>query len=359
MCGVVKGGVTPGVWGYEAGQSGVGDIFGWFADHAVPPRYHDEAAREGHRPPRSPLPARRRAGGRRARAGRPGLEQRQPLGARRPRAQRADRRADAEHARRGRLPRADRGDRVRHPQDHRDLRGVRAAGQRADRRRRTAQEPGDHADLRRRHAALAAPDRLRAGPGAGLGDARGGRRRRPPRHLRRGRRDGQGPPRRLHARRGARRTPTTRSTSTTRPCTTTSGAAATTSCTRCATSARARSPVADELADLRREVCALHAELAAPRPGGVDERQPLRARPRRGAHGHQGQRRALRRADARRDRRLRPPRRARRGRPVALQRRRHARLRLPPHRPTSAASRTPTAATPPRGRRAARRSRAC
>ena len=45
MCGVVRGGVTPGVWGYEAGQSGVGDIFGWFADNAVPPRYHERGAR--------------------------------------------------------------------------------------------------------------------------------------------------------------------------------------------------------------------------------------------------------------------------------------------------------------------------
>jgi L-ribulokinase len=47
MCGVVRGGVTPGLWGYEAGQSGVGDIFGWFADHAVPPRYHEEAKARG------------------------------------------------------------------------------------------------------------------------------------------------------------------------------------------------------------------------------------------------------------------------------------------------------------------------
>src|SRR3954468_4255513 len=45
MCGVVEGGITPGFWGYEAGQSGVGDIFGWFVENAVPPRYHD-AARE-------------------------------------------------------------------------------------------------------------------------------------------------------------------------------------------------------------------------------------------------------------------------------------------------------------------------
>jgi L-ribulokinase len=47
MCGVVRGGITPDLWGYEAGQSGVGDIFGWFVDNAVPPRYHDEARARG------------------------------------------------------------------------------------------------------------------------------------------------------------------------------------------------------------------------------------------------------------------------------------------------------------------------
>ncbi|GLY25606.1 ribulokinase [Micromonospora sp. NBRC 101691] len=36
MCGVVDGGISPGAWGYEAGQSGVGDIFGWFVTHAAP-----------------------------------------------------------------------------------------------------------------------------------------------------------------------------------------------------------------------------------------------------------------------------------------------------------------------------------
>jgi L-ribulokinase len=47
MCGVVDGGIAPGLWGFEAGQSGVGDIFAWFAENAVPPRYHDEAAARG------------------------------------------------------------------------------------------------------------------------------------------------------------------------------------------------------------------------------------------------------------------------------------------------------------------------
>ena len=47
MCGVVDGGITAGRWGYEAGQSGVGDIFGWFVDQQVPPAYAAEAERRG------------------------------------------------------------------------------------------------------------------------------------------------------------------------------------------------------------------------------------------------------------------------------------------------------------------------
>ena len=44
MCGVVDGGIVAGSWGYEAGQSGVGDIFGWFAESSVPAAYAVAAA---------------------------------------------------------------------------------------------------------------------------------------------------------------------------------------------------------------------------------------------------------------------------------------------------------------------------
>src|SRR5258708_5154073 len=47
MCGVVRDGIIPGYYGYEAGQSGVGDIFAWFVDNAVPPEYHEAATKAG------------------------------------------------------------------------------------------------------------------------------------------------------------------------------------------------------------------------------------------------------------------------------------------------------------------------
>ncbi|SBT39743.1 ribulokinase [Micromonospora auratinigra] len=46
-CGVVEHGVTAGRWGYEAGQSGVGDIFAWFLDRALPAGYAEQARRRG------------------------------------------------------------------------------------------------------------------------------------------------------------------------------------------------------------------------------------------------------------------------------------------------------------------------
>lgn len=47
MCGVVDGGIIDGLWGYEAGQSGVGDIFAWCASNQVPGSYHEAAAASG------------------------------------------------------------------------------------------------------------------------------------------------------------------------------------------------------------------------------------------------------------------------------------------------------------------------
>ncbi len=44
MCGAVDGGITDGLWGYEAGQSGVGDIFGWFTRTGFPADYAEAAA---------------------------------------------------------------------------------------------------------------------------------------------------------------------------------------------------------------------------------------------------------------------------------------------------------------------------
>jgi len=43
ICGYVEDGIIPGLFGFEAGQSGVGDIFAWFVDNAVPPAYHAAA----------------------------------------------------------------------------------------------------------------------------------------------------------------------------------------------------------------------------------------------------------------------------------------------------------------------------
>jgi L-ribulokinase len=47
ICGYVEDGILPGFFGYEAGQSCVGDHFAWFVEHAVPGRYLAEARDRG------------------------------------------------------------------------------------------------------------------------------------------------------------------------------------------------------------------------------------------------------------------------------------------------------------------------
>jgi len=47
MCGVVDGGIISGYYGYEAGQSGVGDIFAWYVNNQVPGSYFEDASKAG------------------------------------------------------------------------------------------------------------------------------------------------------------------------------------------------------------------------------------------------------------------------------------------------------------------------
>ena len=47
ICGVIKDGIMPGFYGYEAGQSGFGDIFAWFLKNAVPLSLAEEAKAKG------------------------------------------------------------------------------------------------------------------------------------------------------------------------------------------------------------------------------------------------------------------------------------------------------------------------
>lgn len=47
ICGYVEDGIIPGFFGYEAGQSCVGDHFSWFVDQCVPENYKHEARERG------------------------------------------------------------------------------------------------------------------------------------------------------------------------------------------------------------------------------------------------------------------------------------------------------------------------
>lgn len=47
MCGVVEDGIIPGLYGYEAGQSAVGDIFEWYVEESLPAYVKEAASAEG------------------------------------------------------------------------------------------------------------------------------------------------------------------------------------------------------------------------------------------------------------------------------------------------------------------------
>jgi L-ribulokinase len=47
FAGLVKDGILPGYYGYEYGQSAVGDIFAWFVENCVPYQYYEEAKSRG------------------------------------------------------------------------------------------------------------------------------------------------------------------------------------------------------------------------------------------------------------------------------------------------------------------------
>ena len=47
ISGVVDGGIVAGLWGYEAGQSGAGDVLAWFTRTSVPASYERAAAEAG------------------------------------------------------------------------------------------------------------------------------------------------------------------------------------------------------------------------------------------------------------------------------------------------------------------------
>ena len=129
MCGVVDGGIVAGPVGLRGrAERRRRHLRLVRRQRACPPRTTTRPRGAGVSVHELPHRAGRGAAGRRARPGRAGLAQRQPLGAGRPRAVRPDRRPDPGHPARGHLPGAAGGDRVRHPHDHRGVRRRRRAG---------------------------------------------------------------------------------------------------------------------------------------------------------------------------------------------------------------------------------------
>ena len=161
MCGVVDGGIVDGLWGYEAGQSGVGDIFGWFTKNGVPPGI--PPGRGGRRPghPRIPHRTRLQPGDRGTRPDRARLALGKPLRAGGPRTLRRGCRTDAGHPPGGHLPGAAGGHGLRHPHHRGRLPRLGGAGEGIHRRRRAAEEQAPDADLRRHHRVCSSPPSAR------------------------------------------------------------------------------------------------------------------------------------------------------------------------------------------------------
>ena len=266
MCGVVDGGIAAGLWGYEAGQSGVGDIFDWFVTTQVPHAYAAESAERGHLRARAAHRDGRRRRPSASTASSPSTGTAATARCWSTTSCRAGRRPDPGHPPRGHLPRPARVDGVRHPDDRGDLPGsgvpvtelVVAGGL-----LKNALLMQIYADVL---GPAAVDHRLAAGPGPRLGDPRGGRRRRLPRRA-------PPPPARWAGstaastspiagqrggvRRAVRRVP--------RASTTTSAAAATTSCCASRRSAAGRCDVmTSDACTTRSPTCARRSPRCTP-----------------------------------------------------------------------------------------------
>ena len=168
ITGVVKDGILPGLYGYEAGQAAVGDMLAWFVENvAMQAGSYAELERAASEiaPGETGLVALDWFNGNRTILADADLTRR-------------DLRSDAAEHARGDLPRAARVDRVRKPADHGELRGARPRADRDRRLRRDRRaQPADDAAARRHQRTQRAGPGFGRDPGARSGAVRRRRRR--------------------------------------------------------------------------------------------------------------------------------------------------------------------------------------